>query len=114
MWNNTYLFSLAGLCFVCCRGGSYPIQNNQEGYPTEQMAEEKWTLQLYPVTPQILNLTVHRAPPMPSSTVFSFFPKESIACSGLQEKWGSHYFQQLFFGNPVYSKSILTQAENGL
>lgn len=75
------------------------------------MSGAKWTLQLYPAAPQILNLTVHSAPPTPPSTGFSFFPKESTACStSLQEKWFS-LFLAAFFGSPVYSKSILTQVE---
>lgn len=109
MCHKTYLFSLAGLCFVCCREGSYPTQNNQEGYPTKQMSEAKCTRQLYPVTLQILNLTVHRAPPTPPSTQVSLsFQKNPLSAPPLLEKWFS-LFPAAFLGNPVYSKSILTQ-----
>lgn len=110
MWNNTYLFCLAGLCFVCCRGGSYPIQYNQEGYPTKQMSEAKWIPQVYPVALQILNLTVHRAPPTPHPQFSPSFQKNPLPAPSLQEKWFL-LFPAAFYENPVYSKSILTQAK---
>lgn len=113
MCHNTYLSSLDGLCFVCCRKGIYPTQNKQEEYPTKQMSEGKWTLQLYPVALQILNLAEHRAPPTCLAHSFLFLYKGIHCLLHLFRKNGSHYFQQLFLGNPVYSNQSLHRLSTG-